>query len=318
MHISGASRAGLLAWRRRPRATRTAIHPHLHDRLRPAQPGVRHPHLPHPPPGIPRQRRPVPQRLVHRTGHHRTRRHARPAHQPAPSTKATPARLSSIAIAAITITLPDSPLAGPLGLTAVPAWILAALAGLTAFYVIANQGGQTSLPTDDPIHNPASTVALDELIAQHTTRPAAISACQPDRPPPAAGDAGRAGARPPPPAAPPEPVHLLAARGAPDRARAGKLGQGCLPRVVRRGPGRRAARRAAGSGAWTLEPQRNDHITVPPLRWGTRRDSRPAVPAAGCGYRGDPGGYAATSGRSLTPTLPRPAPDHVDRQHHGE
>jgi hypothetical protein len=253
VHISGASRAGLLAWRRRPRATRTAIHPHLHDRLRPAQPGVRHPHLPHPPPGIPRQRRPVPQRLVHRTGHHRTRRHARPAHQPAPSTKATPARLSSIAIAAITITLPDSPLAGPLGLTAVPAWILAALAGLTAFYVIANQGGQTSLPTDDPIHNPASTVALDELIAQHTTRPAAISACQPDRPPPAAGDAGRAGARPPPPAAPPEPVHLLAARGAPDRARAGKLGQGCLPRVVRRGPGRRAARRALGQvpGPWS-------------------------------------------------------------------
>jgi hypothetical protein len=81
----------------------------------------------------------------------------------------------------------------------------------------------------------------------------------------------QAPARPPAPAAPPEPVHLLAARGAPDRARAGKLGQGCLPRGVRRGPGRRAARRAAGSGAWILEPQRNDHITVPPLRWGTRR-----------------------------------------------
>ena len=43
----------------------------------------------------------------------------RPARQPAPSAKATPALLlSSIAIAAITITLPDSPLAGPLGLTA--------------------------------------------------------------------------------------------------------------------------------------------------------------------------------------------------------
>jgi hypothetical protein len=48
--ISCASRVGLLTWPRRPRATRTtahlelAIHPHLHDRLRPAQLGVRHPH----------------------------------------------------------------------------------------------------------------------------------------------------------------------------------------------------------------------------------------------------------------------------------
>ncbi len=40
--------------------------------------------------------------------------------------------LSSVAIATITITLPYRLLAGPLGLTAVPAWILAALAGLTA------------------------------------------------------------------------------------------------------------------------------------------------------------------------------------------
>jgi len=38
------------------------------------------------------------------------------------------------------ITLPYSALAGPLGLTAVSAWILAALAGLTAFYVITNEG----------------------------------------------------------------------------------------------------------------------------------------------------------------------------------
>jgi hypothetical protein len=68
------------------------------------------------------------------------------------------------AIAAITITLPYSPLAGPLSLTAVPAWILAALAGLTAFYVIANEGPNLA-PTDDPITHPASTVALDELIA---------------------------------------------------------------------------------------------------------------------------------------------------------
>jgi hypothetical protein len=67
VHISCASRVGLLTWQRRPQATRTAIHPHLYDRLRPAQLGVRH----------------------HRVDHHRTRRHARPAHQPAPSTKAT-------------------------------------------------------------------------------------------------------------------------------------------------------------------------------------------------------------------------------------
>jgi len=38
------------------------------------------------------------------------------------------------------ITLPDSPLPGPPGPTAVPAWILAALAELTAFYVITNEG----------------------------------------------------------------------------------------------------------------------------------------------------------------------------------
>ena len=38
-----------------------------------------------------------------------------------PFCQATPALLSSIAIAAITITLPYSPLAGPLSLTAVPA-----------------------------------------------------------------------------------------------------------------------------------------------------------------------------------------------------
>src|SRR5207247_8638914 len=75
---------------------------------------------------------PGPQRLVHRIDRHRTCRHARPAHQPTPSAKATPALLSSAAIAAITITLPYSSLAGPLGLTAVPAWILAALPGLTA------------------------------------------------------------------------------------------------------------------------------------------------------------------------------------------
>ena len=191
MHISCTSRVGLLAWQRRPRATQTAIHPHPHDRLRAAPLGVRHPHLPPPPPGIPRQRHPVPQRLVHRIDHHRTRRHARPAHQPAPSTKATPALPSAIAIAAITITLPYGPLAGLLGLTAVPAWILAALAGLTASCVIANEGAKPRFPLTTRSTNPASTVALDELTAQHTTRPAAISVYQPGRPPPASRDAGK-------------------------------------------------------------------------------------------------------------------------------
>jgi hypothetical protein len=36
-----------------------AIYPHLHDRLRLAQLGIRHPHLHYPAPGIPRQRHPA-------------------------------------------------------------------------------------------------------------------------------------------------------------------------------------------------------------------------------------------------------------------
>jgi Mg2+-importing ATPase len=65
--------------------------------------------------------------------------------------------LSSITIAAITITLPYRPLPGPPGLTAVPAWILAALAALTAltaFDVIANQGAKHRFPPDDAIRKP--------------------------------------------------------------------------------------------------------------------------------------------------------------------
>jgi hypothetical protein len=89
--------------------------------------------------------------------------------------------------------------------------------------------GQTSLPLTTRSQTPRRPWAH----RQHTTRPAAISVYQPGRPPPAAGMPERAGARPAAPAGPPEPVHLLAAGGAPDRARAGKLGQGCLPRVVR-------------------------------------------------------------------------------------
>ena len=53
---------------------------------------------------------------------------------------------SSVAIAAITVALPYSPLAGPLGLTAVPAAILATLVGLTALYVIANEAAKRRYP----------------------------------------------------------------------------------------------------------------------------------------------------------------------------
>jgi Mg2+-importing ATPase len=58
---------------------------------------------------------------------------------------------SSIAVAAITIALPYTPLAGPLGLTAVPARILAALVGLTAVYVLANEAAKRRFPPDEQI-----------------------------------------------------------------------------------------------------------------------------------------------------------------------
>ncbi len=54
--------------------------------------------------------------------------------------------LASIAIAAITIALPYTPLAEPLGLTGVPAGILAALIGLTAVYVVANELAKRRFP----------------------------------------------------------------------------------------------------------------------------------------------------------------------------
>ena len=182
--ISCASRVGLLTWQRRPRATRTtahpepAIHPHLNDRLRPAQPSVRHPHLLTLRLGFHASATPVPQRLAHRIDHHRTRRHARPAHQPALLPKPPwpgPAAVIYRHRCHHEITLPYSPLAGPLGLTAVPAWILAALARLTAFYVITNEGPNIASHLITRSTNPASTVASDELMAQHTTLPAAFS-----------------------------------------------------------------------------------------------------------------------------------------------
>lgn len=53
---------------------------------------------------------------------------------------------TSIAIAAITIALPYSPLTEPLGLTGVPARILAALLGLTALYIVANELAKRRFP----------------------------------------------------------------------------------------------------------------------------------------------------------------------------
>lgn len=47
--------------------------------------------------------------------------------------------ITSIAVAAITLALPYSPLAGVLGLTAVPLGILAALAGVTIAYIGVNE-----------------------------------------------------------------------------------------------------------------------------------------------------------------------------------
>jgi Mg2+-importing ATPase len=56
---------------------------------------------------------------------------------------------SSIAIAAITIALPFTPLAGPLGLDAIPTPVLAVLAGLTALYVLANEAAKRRYPPFD-------------------------------------------------------------------------------------------------------------------------------------------------------------------------
>jgi Mg2+-importing ATPase len=59
-----------------------------------------------------------------------------------PFWRSRPARAllaSSLAVAAVTVALPYTPLAEPLGLTALPARILLVLAGLTAVYVAANE-----------------------------------------------------------------------------------------------------------------------------------------------------------------------------------
>jgi len=145
----------LLTWQRRPRATRTtthlepAFHPHLHDRLRPAQLGVRHPHL-----------------LTLRLGFHASATLSRSGwfiestitefavmlvlRTNRPFYQSHPGRALLLSSIAITITLPYSPLPGPLAFTAVPAWIRPALAGLTAFYVIANEGAKPSTAPGHP------------------------------------------------------------------------------------------------------------------------------------------------------------------------
>jgi Mg2+-importing ATPase len=69
--------------------------------------------------------------------------------------------LSSIAIAAITIALPYSPLARPLGLSAIPAQVLAVLAGLTAGYVVANEATKRRFPLDEAVHNLLGRSTLD-------------------------------------------------------------------------------------------------------------------------------------------------------------
>lgn len=53
---------------------------------------------------------------------------------------------SSAAVAAATVALPYSPLADPLGLTAVPPRVLAAVAGLLALYVAANEVAKRAIP----------------------------------------------------------------------------------------------------------------------------------------------------------------------------
>jgi P-type Mg2+ transporter len=54
--------------------------------------------------------------------------------------------LISSAVTAVTFALPYSFLATPLGLTAVPAAIVAALVGLTCLYVVANEMAKRRLP----------------------------------------------------------------------------------------------------------------------------------------------------------------------------
>jgi CBS-domain-containing membrane protein len=53
-----------------------------------------------------------------------------------------------VGVALVTAALPFSPLAGPLALVGLPATLLAALLGLTAVYVAANEIGKRMLGED--------------------------------------------------------------------------------------------------------------------------------------------------------------------------
>lgn len=53
---------------------------------------------------------------------------------------------SSLAVAAVTLVLPFTPLATPLGLTSLPAKLVAALAGLTVVYVAVNEVTKKRFP----------------------------------------------------------------------------------------------------------------------------------------------------------------------------
>jgi Mg2+-importing ATPase len=56
--------------------------------------------------------------------------------------------LTSSCLAAVTIAVPYTPLARPLGLTALGWPIIAALAGLTVIYVLANEIAKRRVPPD--------------------------------------------------------------------------------------------------------------------------------------------------------------------------
>ena len=79
------------------------------------------------------RKHPVPQRMVFRIHDHRARRDASAADQP--PVLAEQARrallMTSIVVAAIMLALPDSPLAGLVGLSAIPLGMLAAVAAVS-------------------------------------------------------------------------------------------------------------------------------------------------------------------------------------------
>ncbi len=183
----------MLAWQRRPRATRTtarlepAIHPHLHDRLRPAQPGVRHPHP-----------------LTLRRGFHASATLSRSgwsSNRPAPDSpscfvlRASRPLLPKPPRPCCCHPSPSPPSRSPCPTARWPATRPHRRPGpdlrrpRRAHRVLRHRqrGAKHRFPLTTRSANPAPAVTSDELIAQHTTRPAAEGGHQPDRPPPAAG-----------------------------------------------------------------------------------------------------------------------------------